>query len=603
MKSWRFAAKGRAFHLALVAIFALSCAIASVRAGFSPAGRAGQTAQPGGFLSPCDIAGIKDKARCGTYEVWENRETKTGRRIGLKVVVLPATGSPREPDALTFLAGGPGDGATRIAPFFAMEFAALRQHRDILLVDQRGTGGSHALDCDLYPGNDPQTALGSFFPVDRVRACRAALEKNADLRMYTTPPAMDDLDEVRGALGYDRLDIFGGSYGTRAALVFIRRHPEHVRVAVLQGVDPTFDPIPLNFPRHAQHAIENVFADCQADAACRAAFPELPGELRTIVARAAAKPIPVDIHDSKTGDPVHVSLSRNLLGEALRYLMYQSATALFVPDLVHQAAGGDFAPLAEFALGSRRQLVNGLGQGLYLSVTCAEDLPFITPADAKREAANSFLGDYRYQQQRAACEAWVRGSIPADYREPVRAETPVLLLSGSWDPVTPASNAQQVAATLPHSLSIVIAAGGHDYQGLPGAEMCVATIANQFIQRGSADGVDRSCVDRIRRPPFPTKPVETKAVTLTGGQLSALAGHYAGQGAPPLDIAVQGGKVMGSLEGQGESIALVPVSPTRLRLLGAVGSYLDFEIQDGTAARVTFEQAGQKVLAWTRSVK
>lgn len=590
-------------RLACGALLAIACGVvlAAHRPGASaPQGTAGAGASLS--LAPCDVPGLEEKARCGTYEVWENREAKTGRRIALKVVVVPATGSPREPDALTYLGGGPGEAATPLAASLAQVFGSIRQRRDILLVDQRGTGSSHPLECDLYPGNDPQTALGPFFPLDRVRACRAGLGKIADLRMYTTAASADDLDEVRAALGYDRLDVFGGSYGTRAALVYIRRHPQQARVAALQGVNPTFDPVPLNFPQYAQHAIERIFADCDADATCHAAFPDLAGDLRAIVAR-AAKPIWVDILDSQSGDSVRVYLSRNLLGEALRYLMYQSASALFVPALVHQAAGGDVAPLAEFALRSRRQLVNGLGQGLYLSVTCAEDLPFIAPAAAARAAANTFLGDYRYQQQRAACEAWVRGPIPRDYRDPVRADTPVLLFSGSWDPVTPASNAEQVAATLPHSLSVVIAGGGHDYAGLPGAEQCVAMITTQFIQRGSAEGIDTSCVGRLRRPPFPTSPLETKAARWTDEQLSAIAGHYVAQGAPSLDITVENGKPVGRVEGEGDPIRLVPVSPTRLRLLGEVGSYLVVEGQDEKPSRITFERAGTRVVTWTRSTK
>jgi len=173
---------------------------------------ASSTAFGADFLKPCDIPGIKAAVKCGTYEVWENRDAKSGRRIGLHVVVLPATGSPRASDAMTFLGGGPGEAITEDAAFFANEFAKLREHRDIVLVDQRGTGQSHAIDCDLYPGKDPQTALGSFFPVERVRECRAALAKTADLRMYTTAASVDDLDDVRAALGYDRLDLYGGSY-------------------------------------------------------------------------------------------------------------------------------------------------------------------------------------------------------------------------------------------------------------------------------------------------------------------------------------------------------------------------------------------------------
>ncbi len=551
--------------------------------------------------TPCDVPGVKGKARCTTFEVWENREARAGRRIALKVVVLPATDAPVEHDAITFFGGGPGQAATTLAPFLATVFAGTRQHRDILLVDQRGTGGSHALDCDLYPGSDPQTALGSFFPIDRVRACRSALEKDADLGQYTTANAVDDVDEVRGALGYDRLDLLGGSYGTRAALVFLRRHPDHARVAVLQGVSPVDEPVPRDFPRHAQRAIDRIFADCAADPSCHAVFPNPQADLRSIVERTIAAPVPVDILDPTTGAQVHVALSRNLLGEALRYLMYESSTALFVPDLVHQAANGDFAPLAEFALGSRKQLVNSLGQGLYLSVTCAEDLPFVERELAEREAASTFLGDYRYQQQRAACEAWVRGAVAPDSRQPVRSDTPVVMFSGAWDPATPPSNAERAAATLPRSLSVVIPAGGHDYQGLAGADACVGAITNGVVQRGTTDGVDISCVKAIRRPPFPTKPVDTKPVTLTAAQLDALAGRYVGTGVPPLEVRVDRGKLIGRLEGRGESLALAPVSPRRLRLLGDIGSYLNVEVRDGKATRVTLEQAGTTTFTWTRT--
>lgn len=554
---------------------------------------------PPSFLSPCTVPGVKGEARCGTYEVWENREARSGRRIGLKVVVLPATGSPREPDTITFLAGGPGEPASDEIPFVATFFPDLREHHDLLFVDQRGTGGSHPLVCDLDPGKDPQTALGAFFPADRVRDCRADLEKTSDLRMYTTSSSMDDLDEVRAALGYDKLDLFGDSYGTRAALVYIRRHPDHVRTAVLQGVTPPADVVPLRFPRYAQFSIDSVFNDCAGDAACSKAFPHLSSDLRAILARTAAKPVPVEISDPQTGEPIHVALSRDLLAEALRYLLYQAGTALYVPTLVHQAAGGDFGPLAEFALSSRRELVNGIGTGLYLSVTCSEDLPFIKPADAEREARNTFLGDYRYRDQRAACEAWVRGPIPPDFHEAVRAETPVLLISGSWDPVTPVSDAEQTAATLPHSLSIVIPAGSHGDNGLPGADACIASITSAFIDHGGASGVDTSCVKRLHRAPFPTEPLETKPVALTAEQQAALAGHYTAAKGPALEIVLEHGKLIARVEGEEGQYALAAVSPTRFRLLGLFGVYLDVAARDGKTV-VTLVRGGVPTLTWTR---
>jgi len=413
--------------------------------------------------------------------------------------------------------------------------------------------------------------------------------------MYTTAPSVDDLDEVRAALGYGRLDLIGGSYGSRAALTYIRRHPDRVRSAVLLGVSPPSDPVPLRFPRYAQNAIESVFAACRAEAACARAFPDLQRDLLGITARTDAKPVDAEILDSRTGDPLRVSLSRNLLAEALRYLLYQSGTALYVPVLIHQAASGDFAPLAEFALASRRELVNGVGWGLYLSATCSEDFPFINAEDAQREAKGTFLGDYRYRDQRSVCDVWTRGPIPADFHQPVRSDTPVLLLSGSWDPGTPPSDAQEAASTLPRGLSIVIPAGAHSNDGLPGADECIAAITNQFINRGGAAGVETSCVAKLPRAPFATTPVVTKAIALTPEQKAALAGRYTAEGAPTLDIVLVNGKLVARLQGEPEQLALAPISPTRLRPLGLFGVYLDFQ-----GNQVSFVRNGVRESTWTR---
>src|SRR5574341_616508 len=215
-------------------------------------------------LSDCEVPEI-GKAKCGTYEVSENRATKAGRRIKLKILVLPATGSPREPDPFVYIPGGPGSSATEDAPGIAPAFARIREHRDLVFVDQRGTGGSHPLNCRFYNEADPQSYFGYFFPLDQVRQCRQELERIADLTLYTTPIAMDDLDEVRAVLGYERLNLFGGSYGTRAVLVYLKRHPEHVRTARLQGVSPTNQLMPHDFPQANERALQGIIAECAAD--------------------------------------------------------------------------------------------------------------------------------------------------------------------------------------------------------------------------------------------------------------------------------------------------------------------------------------------------
>jgi len=195
----------------------------------------------------------------------------------------------------------------------------------------------------------------------------------------------------------------------------------------------------------------------------------------------------------------------------------------------------------------------------------------------------------------------VRGAVPASSRLPVRSQTPVLLVSGSWDPVTPASDATEVAATLPNSLSLVLAGGGHGYGGLPGADECVTSVAKQFVERGGAAGVDSSCIARLHHSPFPTAPVDSKTVALSAEQLAALAGHYTGEDAPPLDITEEHGKAIARLAGEHDAIILAPVSATRLRFIGSIGDAIDFTVEKGKATSAVFTRGGTPELSWKRS--
>ncbi|HKG77960.1 MAG TPA: alpha/beta fold hydrolase, partial [Pyrinomonadaceae bacterium] len=214
-------------------------------------------------LTDCEVQGL-GKAKCGTLEVYENRATRKGRMISLNILVLPATGDKREPDPLVYFAGGPGAAATKDASGIAGAFAKIREHRDLLFVDQRGTGKSHPLNCDFYNPADLQSYLGYFFPLEDIRKCRPQLELNADLKLYTTDIAIDDMDEVRAAFGYEQLNLFGGSYGTRAALTYLKRYPKRVRTATLQGVAPANSYMPSDFPLGMERALQGVIAECAA---------------------------------------------------------------------------------------------------------------------------------------------------------------------------------------------------------------------------------------------------------------------------------------------------------------------------------------------------
>src|SRR6185436_1741255 len=202
--------------------------------------------------------------------------------------------------------------------------------------------------------------------------------------------------------------------------------------------------------------------------------------------------------DQEQGGETKVKLSRDLAAEAIRYMLYGPSGASRVPLMLHTAAQGNYGPLVEAALNYRRNLVATGSNGLYLSITCAEDLPWIKAGEGERLAANTFLGDYRLKQQREACALWPRASIPRDYSEPTRGTAPVLILTGEWDPVTPASNGDAVAKHLPNSLHVVVPDGAHGFGGLQGLD-CIERLSAEFVERGMVKGLDTSCVKNIRR--------------------------------------------------------------------------------------------------------
>ena len=462
-------------------------------------------------LEPCEVngtsQGTKEKVLCGQYEVFEDRVAKAGRKISLKIVVFPATGSDKFGDPFWYIPGGPGSAATEEAPYIASQFQKLRERRDIVFVDQRGTGESRPLNCDFFNPADPQSYFGNYFPLDDVRKCRTQLEQNANLKLYTTPIAMDDFDDVRAGLGIDQVNLIGGSYGTRAVQVYLRAHEKHVRTVVLHGVSPTNQAMPRDFPQHTERALNGVIDECLTDDLCKGAFPDLRTEVKKVLDTLIKDPVEVEVKGPKGNSKV--KLSRDLAGEAVRYMLYQAGAASRIPLLIHEAANGNFGPLADAALFYRINLVATGSNGMYLSVTCAEDLPMIKPDETEKNGANTFLGDYRLIQQRAACEHWVRGNIPSNYSEPTRSKVPALIMTGEWDPVTPPIYGDTAAKYLPNSLHVVVPHGGHGFGGLDGTQ-CLDDLIVKFVTAGTTTGLDTSCVKNIKRRGFALKLPERK---------------------------------------------------------------------------------------------
>lgn len=450
-------------------------------------------------LKPCNNPSLTSDALCVKYEVFENRATRTGRRIPLNIILLPAKSSKPAPDPLFYLAGGPGAAATGYAEAAFMN--GLRRNRDVVLVDQRGTGESNPLNCAPFgTREDMRGYFGEQFPVEKIRACRAELEKVADLKLYTTSIAMDDLDEVRAALGYDRINVYGGSYGSTTSLVYLRQHGDHVRAAAIFGVAPPAAKIPLSFARGVQDAVNRMFADCAADQACKTAYPDLEAEFKKVIARFDNGPVEVDVPNAYTQSTQKVMVTRDAFVDGIRQMLYVPNAAAALPALIHLGANGDLGRLVAVAFQVVSQIDARISRGMQLSVICAEDTPFITEEDVKTTSANSFYGDARVRPTMKACAEWPQAKVAASFLDPVRSDVPVLLVSGELDPVTPPWLAQIVAKTLSRSRLVVVPNATHN------SYECIENLVADFIDKGTTEGLDISCTEKIRRPPFTVLP-------------------------------------------------------------------------------------------------
>ncbi|HEX8233881.1 MAG TPA: alpha/beta fold hydrolase [Caulobacteraceae bacterium] len=450
--------------------------------------------QPRLRLAPCSIAGVEGPLECGTLTVAENRATGRGRMLPLKVVVARAKSpQPREP--IFILSGGPGQAATDAVGGFTG--GPQQQEHDIVFMDLRGTGEGHRLACRTATDENLQGYLEPLFNErELIRACRAELEKSADLTQYTTPISMQDLDDLRRALGYGKINLLGGSYGSRTGIVYMRMYPQHVHAAVLMSLAPLSSRAPLHFAKAAQGAFEALVEDCRAEPACKAAYPDPHGDIAAILAALKREPARVQVRHPATGAPAEVTLTPSAFGDGLRVMLYSSETGRQVPLLLQRARAGDYRPFAEAALAANRGARNSLALGLTLSSSCPEDTARIRPEEVETATAGSFIGDYRVRAQMAACELWPKGKMPADYFREFPTTVPTLLVSGRLDPVTPPERGEDARRLLPNSLHIVTP-GSHSEAG-----DCVGAIGLELFRTGSVKGLDTSCVGKLKMPPF-----------------------------------------------------------------------------------------------------
>jgi pimeloyl-ACP methyl ester carboxylesterase len=437
-----------------------------------------------------------EPALCGRLAVPENPEDASGATIDLQFAVVKALNRRSTAAPLFLLAGGPGQSAIDMYASMASAFARIHRNHDLVMVDQRGTGRSNALNCD-YPEDwdSPGEDLG---PVRAATsACLATFGPR--VRFYTSSVAVRDLDAVRRALGYPVIDLYGVSYGTRVAELYMRRHPEAVHAAILDGVVDPEQPLGPDTPLDAERALRQIVARCGEADDCAKAYPRLSAELADLLARFGPDKVPLTLDDPSTGRPRSVTFNRAILNAALRFLSYSAAESALLPTLIHEAADGDLKPLAAQTLMLAGRLKDQLAIGMQDSVVCSEDVPFFGSDAAQRaHIGSSYQGMDQLDALRAICALWPRGPVDADLHAPLRSDIPTLLLSGEADPVTPPDAAERAARLLSRHRLIVLPGEGHGQL----ATGCMPRLTAQFLDADEPERIDLGCLAQHTPPPF-----------------------------------------------------------------------------------------------------
>ena len=479
---------------------------------------AGAASAQGLALNPCRLKGLDHEARCGSVTRALDPARPQGPQIQVQFAVLPALAQRKTPDPVFFFAGGPGQSAMALAGPLSQQFARLNNRRDLVFVDQRGTGDSAPLKCPDDAERQPPQALAAQLDqarqLERLAACRTALQQlpHGDLRQYTTSIAVADVDAVRAALGAEQLNAIGFSYGTRAVLEYQRQFPQRVRRAVIDGVAPPDMGLPASSSTDNQAALEALFVACEKDAGCRTRHPALRAQWQGLL---ASLPREVRVQHPVTGQAETLRLDRPMLLGLVRGPLYVPALAAGLPAAVDAAAGGRFDPLIGLAqaLGGGGG-GGGIASGMHFSVICAEDMPRLPLADAPSAAAD--FGAVNAELYRRVCADWPRGTPPAAFYRLGPASSATLVLSGGADPATPARHGAHVVAALgAKAKHVVVAEAGHGVLSLA----CLRDAAMRFISETTDDAalkVDTTCAAAVPRPPAFVPIAPARAASMVG---------------------------------------------------------------------------------------
>jgi pimeloyl-ACP methyl ester carboxylesterase len=455
-------------------------------------------AQPALQLTDCRLETASGrggtKARCGWFTVAEDRASASSQLIRIHVAVIPALRKQALPDPVFVISGGPGQAASDFYLGSSYAFEALRRDRDIVVIDQRGTGKSQRLDCKL-PDELESARFDRELLQRYTRECLTTLP--GDPRFYTTSVAVRDLDEIRAALGYAQINLYGISYGTRVAQHYVRRYPKHARAVVLDGVVPVETILGPEIAPAAQRSLDAILARCAKQTDCNQAFPRITDDFKTLRARLAHEPIALTVADPRTAIRTPLSFSDTHLAVAVRLFSYSDDTASLLPYLIHEAAHDRPQAMAAQALMVARNVGDQIANGMHNAVVCTEDVPFISKeALADPAIAQSYLGDLLIDALRAGCEVWPQGVIDVDFHAPLHSDVPALLLSGESDPVTPASFGEQALKSFSRGQHLVFTGQGHGQLN----SQCGTQLITRFVQNLAIANTD--CIAQVLPTPF-----------------------------------------------------------------------------------------------------
>lgn len=434
-------------------------------------------------------------AECQTITVPENPAEPDGRQIGLRVARLKALTGDTDAAPLVFVAGGPGQSALESFPGVAAAFEDVRRQRDILLIDQRGTGQSNPLQCPQLM--EPAETTAELDPEQaRAEAARCVAQLDADLRFYTTVDAVRDLETVRNRLGYENLALYGISYGTRVAQEYLRQYADRVEAVVLDGVTVPGEALGPQIAADAQRALDLMFERCADSPICNEVFPRIEERFNALRQRLEREPLTVELRDPFSGERTEATLSWMRAAMLLRMYSYSPETVALLPLLLDQAESGDWQGFAGSLLAMERQNESLLYIGMHNSVVCNEDAPHFSAAAGIEETA--YLGTVSTDFLAAICEVWPVRETPIDFEKPVQSDIPVLLLSGEADPVTPPRNGERVAEHLSNALHLVAPGQGHGiaWRG------CAPKLVAEFLRDKDPAALDASCLDKLAASPF-----------------------------------------------------------------------------------------------------